>query len=351
MIRHLAAAIILIAFTLTGTACREIPSDRLFALKLTHAPAAGDWERALPRMVTVKGGVQHKEKALPDVDEDTVHTSTPSCHHGGELPDPLTVDMRAFYTDSHLFLRLSWPDATRDDALQRWRFDGEIWHNEGGLEDGFGILWAPPEKFDRFTCSYACHIADFGVSGNTFHASNSMRTADPDLQFDLWNWKADRTGRHGFADDRWIDSEGMHGDIPGELFQENSLAALSEPSSVVPFSETDRPLTDADGHKAADGYHPPGTTAPGYRVERPRAGRADVSAFGRHENGRWTVILKRKLDTGDARDLSFHPGDPQGTAFGLAIMDNTLAEHYASVLNEKLVLLAEGATVQSRGSE
>lgn len=320
--------------------CREIPADRLYALKLEAPPTDADWERALPRQVVVKGGRLHEMRGQVDLSQDTVHTSTPSCHHGGALPDPIRVDMRAFYTASDLYLRLSWVDATRDDRLRHWRFDGESWHNEGGLEDGFGLLWADRAEFPRFTCAQACHIKDFAVSGAAFHAGHRMRLKDQGPWLDLWHWRADLSARLGFADDRRLDHEGMHPDQPGELFRENSLAALRPELGLAPFAPGDQPQRDGDD-RPATGFRPPGSSAPGYLAESPRAGRADVSAWSRHEAGRWTVILRRALDTGDAHDIRFRPGDPAGVAFGLSIMDHTPVDHYASTLEEILVLLPE----------
>ena len=49
-------------------------------------------------------------------------------------------------------------------------------------------------------------------------------------------------GRYGFADDRYLDAQGMHGDVPGELFRENSRAALQQDPGLQPFAEGDAPV-------------------------------------------------------------------------------------------------------------
>lgn len=320
-------------------ACREIPADRLYALYLDHVPTSADWERALPRMVTVKGGRVHKLNPLPDIDEDTVHTTTASCHHGAALPDPVEVDMRAFYTDGHLYLRLSWRDATRDDTMRPWRYDGTRWLNEPRFEDGLGLIFDGTRQFPNFSCSYACHIDNYGVTGANFHASNRMKLAKEGGWLDLWNWKASRTARFGFADDRYLDEKGMHGDVPGEIFLENSRARLEQQENADVFGEGDLPLTDGDGRPVGKEFRPVGSTAPGYITERPVGGRGDVAATGGWHNGRWTVVLRRALSTGDPHDVIFAAKEMQGIAFGLSVMDDTLKEHYASTTKEQLVLL------------
>ena len=326
------------------TADSNIPVDRLYALYLTKMPTDTEWDRALPRLVVTRGGQKNEPKRLGDIDEDIVHTSTASCHHGSALPEPVVVDIRAFYTENELFLRLEWQDETSDSAMNQWNFDGTDWTSGAAFEDGFGLLWDSRASFSRFTCSHACHISDFGVSGDNFHASNKMKLARPDTTLDLWNWKAGRTGRLGFADDRLIDEEGMHGDIPGELFRPNS-EHFSAGSNNPPFSVGDSPLLDISGNAIDSNFRLAGSTAPGYLTDRPVGSRADIAAHARHEQGRWIVILRRLLNTGDPKDVVFMPGDESGVAFGLSIMDNTLAQHFASKSEERLVLLPRDVVV------
>jgi len=339
MLRPLFAVMLL---TLLLAGCNEVVADRLYALKLDRPPALADWERALPRQVTVRGGRPHRLPSFAEIDEDTVHVTTASCHHGARLPDPIKVDMRAFYTDRDLYLRLTWQDATPDRALMEWVFDGTRWQNSGSQEDGFGLMWDSGGQFPHFTCAYACHIDDFGVSRASFHASNKMRLAKEGAWLDLWNWKADRTARYGFADDRYIDPQGMHGDLPGELFRPNSLLGQAAGDSAQLFGASDQPLYDGERRPAGEGYRPPASRAPGWLVERPSGGRADVLAAAEHRRGEGSVVLRHALHTGDRHDVSFVPGDPNGVAFGLAVMDHTLFEHYASVVPERLVLLSQG---------
>lgn len=336
--KSLSARIFLFFILLALAACKEIPADALYALPLAKAPTQADWERALPRTVTVKGGRLHRISPLVEVDSDIVHTSTPSCHHGAALPDPVAVDMRAFYTPQELFLRLSWPDPTQDDRMMEWHFDGERWTNNAALEDGFGILWDSEQRFPRFSCALACHIRDFAVAGSSFRASNRMQLVDEGDWLDLWDWKAGRTARQGFVDDRFLNREGMHGDVPGELYQENSRARI-DPTQGLVFGEGDGPVFDAEGLAIGTGFRLAGSTAPGYLVSKPTGGRGDISAWSQWDKGRWTVVLRRQLETGDPRDTRFIPGDRSGIAFGLAIMDHTLKEHYASGNEEKIVLL------------
>lgn len=317
------------------SACNQTYSDRVYSLKLAVAPTDADWQRAPVHTVSVGGGRPHRTELFPDVDQDTVHTSTASCHHGAKLPDPIDVEFRSFYTDNYLYLQLSWPDPTPDQAIRQWRYDGETWQMSSELEDGFGILWATRQQFTEFSCARACHLDDFGVQLARFHAKSRMRLV-ADQRLDLWNWKAERTGRFGFADDRYLDKDGMHGDLPGELFRENSYAKRLDGESL-PFAAGDKPVYSIDSTPLGTAFIPAGTVAPGFLTELPSGDRADVSAMRNYKDGRWIVVLRRKLQTGSPRDVEFVPGVEIG--FGLSIMDNTLYDHYASKQSETLLLL------------
>jgi len=316
--------------------------DRLYAIKLDHAPSTADWNASLPKSVTVKGGRLNKVDPLPEIDQDTVHTSTASCHHGSSLPEPIIIDVRAFYTDKDLYLQLSWNDPTRNDNMRGWTFNGTAWQSSGDFEDGFGILWDIEHKYPEFTCAYACHLDDFGVSGQSFRGHNRMKLFKPGAPLDLWNWKAGRTGHLAFADDRFIDKDGMHGDLPGEIFHPNSVkqARPNEPTDI--FGAGDRPVYDYDG-KTVEGQ--PLTIfsrAPGYLTDRPVGDRADVVAHSTWQDGRWTVVLRRVLDTGSPHDARFASGEDAAISFGISLMDNSLFEHYASTVSQTLVLLPSG---------
>ncbi|MCF6180361.1 MAG: ethylbenzene dehydrogenase-related protein [Geopsychrobacter sp.] len=320
-------------------ACTDMEPDRLYAIKLDHAPTVQDWAAALPKTVTVKGGRINKVDPLPEIDQDTVHTSTASCHHGSRLPVPVPIDMRAYYTDTDIFLRLSWSDPTRNDNMRGWYFDGNAWKSRGDFEDGFGILWDIEGKYPDFTCSYACHLDDFGVSGQSFRGHNRMKLFKQGPKLDLWNWKAGRTGHLSFADDRFVDQDGMHGDLPGELFHPNSLRQVRPELAGEIFGEGDRPVYDYDGNALDGQVVTIFSRAPGYLTDRPVADRADVVARSTWQDGRWTVILRRALNTGSSRDARFAPGESAAISFGISLMDNSLYEHYASTVSQTLVLL------------
>ncbi len=130
--------------------------------------------------------------------------------------------------------------------------------------------------------------------------------------------------------------------LPGELFTENSRAHAERSAMVFALSaKATLPSTMLNACLPTKASAPPGSVAPGYLVKRPVGGRADVLAVSRYEHGRWMVTLRRALQTGDPHDVVFVPGDEMGVAFGLALMDHSPFEHYASNTVERLVLLKQ----------
>jgi hypothetical protein len=87
---------------------------------------------------------------------------------------------------------------------------------------------------------------------------------------------------------------------------------------------------------------PEGAIIPGM-VAAPAVGdRGDVSCTSRHDNGRWQLYIRRKLDTahkgveGRPTDVTFEPG---GTyPFGCAAFDNTSKRHSYGLTPFRLVL-------------
>ncbi len=317
--------------------CRTYTSEVLYALPLQGPPTEQHWQQAMPVEMHVTGGRPHRPEAPFSMDQDMVHLSTASCHHGEVKAQPVIVEVRAYYSPQDLFLRLRWEDPTRDDAMMSWIYQGEFWQNKGGLEDGLGILWAPADRYDSFNCAYACHMEDFGVSRSAFRSRNLMRLSDEGTWLDLWNWKADRTAGLGFADDGYLDSLGTHPDYESEIFHPNSANARSTDAGA-PFSQGDRPLYVRGGAEAAGtgllGVH----DAPGYLVDRPAQGRADVLASSVYEDGGWTLTLRRALDTGDPRDIVFTPGEAPNQ-FDLSVFDNSTNAHYIGQGGRKLALV------------
>ena len=70
---------------------------------------------------------------------------------------------------------------------------------------------------------------------------------------------------------------------------------------------------------------PEGAMVPGQVISPFLGDRGDVETRSRHADGKWTLWIRRRLDTGSAYDVAFRPGGVY--SFGCAAFDNTSKRH------------------------
>jgi hypothetical protein len=313
--------------------CKRLTADKLYALKLEHAPEEEDWNNALTFFVTARNGNLHELHKSVDVDKDTVHTSSQSCHHQRPEAPPVRISLKAYYTDEEIFLRVAWSDQTRDDRMFEYYYADSKWNVSNKLEDGLGIMWDMSEGHSPFNCSIACHTTDWSLKDYNLISKFKMGTKGDD-EADLWNWKAFRTNTYNFADDKFINTKGIIPDTPSKIYFYNSENKRNLPLSgsarnITPLKDGDTPENDLNGLPIKDGYWMLKGTAPGVRVTMPTGNRGDVKAKGVYKDNGWEVTFRRKLITEDSKDVTFVVKRTNIYKFGIAVMDNTITNHYA----------------------
>ncbi|GAB6063104.1 ethylbenzene dehydrogenase-related protein [Deferrisoma palaeochoriense] len=278
------------------------PGDRVLALPLDHPPTEGDWAGAVALRVRAVGG-RTTRAAGAAVDADTVHKATASCHHGTKTP-PVDLEVRAFYTQRDVFVRLVWSDPTPHRG-PGWRWDGRGWRREGPGQDGAALLWGAAAE--GFTCVRACHLEDFRMAGPRAFADYRMATPAAWGRLDLWEWKAGWGRPGGEADDLSLGPGGREPDAPGDRFVENRVP------------EGDGPAEAPDPE--------PGARAPAFLDRADAPGRMEVKAEGRWRRGRWTVTFRRALRGIDPEDVRLVPGGVYPV--GIALLDGVNEDHNA----------------------
>ena len=274
----------------------------LAVLPVDGEPSEADWQSAVPLDLEVWMGNVHERPEIVALDGETSHRSTAECHHGPAGSDPVAVRLLALYSDEEIFLRASWRDPTRDSANGRWRMENGGWVAEPQYDDGIALLWGP-EGEEGFRCQSTCHMVDVDVfDGGTQMRMRMVNPEGPVL--DLWRWRSAGTAPFGLADDMLIDQAGKRGDAGQDLRVENQA----------------RKTVGRD-----DGGTP---VVPYYLVERPVDTQADVSTASRWDDGRWQVLFRRRLDTGDGGDRTLAPG--VRIPFSIAVFDNTFTEHHVT---------------------
>lgn len=250
------------------------------------------------------------------------------------------ASMRAFYNDSHIFMKIEWEDAVYNRIYRPWVRTGSGWMhlNPGGSderiynEDKFALIF-PISKdpgFQNYGCSVYCHSDQRNGHGRHWTVDNVM--------VDAWHWKSVRTDPIGNVDDKyWLgagelsdDSDGRHGD-PGQGGHANNLVEGVDNPIMLPVdldSITMGALIESKAEiytkKAAERL-PAGIEIPGAIISEMTGDRADIQCISAYRDGRWTLNIMRKLDTGSNYDVAFRRGEKYD--FAAAAFDHTANRH------------------------
>ena len=78
-----------------------------------------------------------------------------------------------------------------------------------------------------------------------------------------------------------------------------------------------------------------GDRVPAFVIEAPVGSRGDIAAIGTWQDGKWVLVMRRALSTGNDDDVEFIPGKP--LPFGMSVMENGSDANH-KVTADKLVL-------------
>ncbi len=227
------------------------------------------------------------------------------------------VTLKALHDDDYLYMYATWTDATESNTRSGWSYDGATWTNVGGNEDRMNFAWSIGDA--NIVCGH-----DPGGDDTT-------------VLFDVWHWKATRTGPDGWADDKFWDGTGRHADAKtAGGYSDNSVVAqaadsaaittaLGNATDVSAFSDDDRPFWDATGAEiswtAGVNATPLTDFISGYKTVSPTGSRGDVQTGHQYDGSSWHVEYKRALDTTNDDDLAFAVGTTY--TFYLSLHDNS----------------------------
>jgi len=200
------------------------------------------------------------------------------------------VDVKAgIYGDSVYFL-FEWADSSMDDQHKPY-----IW------DSGKNKYVAGKQREDRLAIQ-------FGMSGDydVNWLSGKLFTAD------TWHWKAARSNALGLAQDKMtiISSEKIKKAYKGKAANGATVYIKRPSDDGSKFYTTKRYSTkDKD-------------LMPKYILASSASGSiADVKAKGVWKDGKWTLEMSRKLDTGNSDDVVFAAG--QAVSGGIAVFDHS----------------------------
>jgi ethylbenzene dehydrogenase len=267
--------------------------------------------------------------------DDALWNEVPSVEVATEGKEELTgkklvVTTKAVYTDDSIYMLFRWPDATHSVIKGAWKFDGKKWTRLKGDEDRIAVVWEIT-RIDGFAskgCTATCHVPEGQAAKYGKFATKSEAEKG-----DLWHWKAARSAPYGHADEQWVtvaadktgrrNDAGAGGDLTNETQDKSKPRYMQDPAKPASapgflLKEEAVEIKDYSGFKAGD-------VVPHRLLVRPEGSRFDVKAASRYANGAWTVMLYRKLDTGNSDDVAFDPR--REYSFAIGVFDDASDEH------------------------
>ena len=245
--------------------------------------------------------------------------------------------LKAMHNGEDLFMVAKWQDPGEDRRYWPWLKTEEGWKHlvteekdeKIYYEDKFSLVF-PVEKdenFVRYGCAIYCH-----TKGNSYGYKAASRKVD------VWHWKSSRTDPMRYTDDKhWFGHDLTLKDVgriadpkEGGGDAKNNSEDLTTPAFLPPEGYTVvggvLPKDVAVPYSAeAAAKIPVGAVIPGIIVSQVIGDRGDVQSLSRHDDGWWTLYLKRKLDTGSAHDVKFEVGGAYD--FAAAAFDHSAKRH------------------------
>ena len=203
-----------------------------------------------------------------------------------DLVANIEIELKAVYTVDGIAILVQYPDTTETRVHKplNWDTSTRLYKVGSQREDAMIFKW----NMDPF-------------------ATDLTLQSNKPYKADIWYWKSYRSDHAGYADDKFQIYSRF------EVGRKNKTL-LSKDGSVFHFSRH-----GDDGKSAYKSMSPTeysGDTLIGYSLRTPVGSRADVRAKGVWRNNRWTIEFSRKLNTGNADDVKFIPG--QSFLFGVS---------------------------------
>ncbi|OGL41218.1 MAG: hypothetical protein A3C43_03760 [Candidatus Schekmanbacteria bacterium RIFCSPHIGHO2_02_FULL_38_11] len=184
--------------------------------------------------------------------------------------------------------------------------------------------------------------------------------------FDIWHWKAGRSDGIGLAEDQeasdgklrtndgagltsnndgpagftdrpkyiWTAASGKGASPVTEIIKNSEIASLKASNYLAEINATDGKYYLSNGtteEVLGDGAQVRRRILKdGTNITEP--GNGDIKASSGYLDGKWTVVLKRKLNTTDTKDYVFKTGETDINYFGFAVTDNSGNSHKAKAL-------------------
>jgi len=162
---------------------------------------------------------------------------------------------------------------------------------------------------------------------------------------DLWQWRANRSAPVGYGGDDYVleyrlfdsGTNAWFGNWDGGKAQPRFMLDPAVNDGRMALTEADfrnpaAPALDASNRVAYDPNHAwqEGDLMYKYGNQQPEGSAGDNAATDSFADGRWTVVIKRKLNTGNPDDLPLQAGATYPVGFAVHDDSTTARFHYVS---------------------
>jgi Ethylbenzene dehydrogenase len=319
-------AAIALGSTIAGCGGDDTPA----ATATTAAPAATATTAAAPTdLVATKkapASMAADDAAWKDARVTTVNTGGVN---GSASTGPVAVKVQALYSDTDIWFRFEWSDATKTTARD-WVWDETKWKAPTGQQDRLSLMWqlTPDAAFAPQGCATLCHHPDNDAIAKWYMVSPAG------TPMDNWQWTAGiSNGMNQFSDASLsdkvpdptalgapfvVDPNTGGGNVANTNDAKDGPKMMQDPTKK-PSLGTDYLLVseavalDVTKLKAGD-------KVPNALLAPFTGDRGDIDAKGAWSNGAWVVVAHRKLDTGNPDDAKFTVGG--SFPFGLAVWND-----------------------------
>ncbi len=306
-------------------------ANTVVAFKGTDAPKLASladdplWSKAAATSVKLSGGVNHKDGST-------------------------TATIKAAYVGDGFYMLVQWDEPTQStrrspfvkQADGTWKKladpDDKGGDNNKFYEDKLALIWNINNSIKGFNdtgCFSVCHAGEPGKAfGNKYTASAGEIG-------DIWHWKSIRTGPVGQVDDQYVDDTRYDKDKAPEAGRKSDAKTAGGYADIALkdgkpefMSKDAKPanaggtywLLDSDKVPFDDSKFKPGDEVASILIAPFVGDRGDISAAGAWKDGKWTLVMSRKLVTGSKTDVQFDKLDAT-YYFGIAAFDNAQVRH------------------------
>ncbi len=243
----------------------------------------------------------------------------------------IPLKTKSVHTKDEIFFLFQWYDYNKSMDKNEWKFKGGKWNKTKANEDRLGVVWEVNrvDKFANKGCAILCHNESKNEEEWYYATSSSREKAD------LWHWKSVRSNPVGYTEDGFVidnpskePEKGRKRDAGSKTTKaknnrtkdKSGPAYMQDPSkpASIPGSLLVAQAVEIKGSSTFK----EGDEIPAYMLYPVWKGSfADIKTKGVWKDGKWTVMMSRKLKTGYDDDVQFNTRKKY--PFGIAVFDNS----------------------------